>query len=318
MLSFRSLAGAGVALALAVAAIPASAQDFPNGPIEVINNSKPGGGSDIFLRFATEKAGEILGADFIHLSKTGGVATNTLKYVEGKPADGQTLFIVNAGTALTMMRGSVDLTIDDIVPLVRGTRDPMFVVVKAGKYDGAESFLEAARGGQIKQAGTNVGGNPHVAALLFRNAVGMENQVYVPFEKSGEIVINIVNENVDVSLLNYDEFSSQAGAGEVEALMVLGSERADVAPDVPTGMELGIDLDIPVVRGIGVLAGTPDDVVEKLEAALLESMRSEGYLEYLAGSGQDESAIAGRDAWTEQFKKMNDGYQSVAQALMGG
>lgn len=317
---FKSLTGVAVAAAMSLSVIPgaSSAQEFPNGAIEVINNSKPGGGSDIFLRFATEKAAEILGTDFIHLSKTGGVATNTLKYVAGKPADGQTLFIVNAGTALTMMRGTVDLTIDDIVPLVRGTQDPMFVVTKAGKYEDAEAFLEAARNGQIKQAGTNVGGNPHVAALLFRNAVGMQEQVYVPFEKSGEIVINIVNENVDVSLLNFDEFASQASAGEVEALMVLGSERADVAPDVPTGMEVGIDLDIPVVRGIGVLAGTPEDVIEMLEAALLESMNSEGYLEYLAGSGQDASAIAGREAWTQQFKKMNDGYQSVAQDLMGG
>ena len=61
MLNFRTLAGAGVAIALTLAAIPSQAQDFPNGPIEVINNSKPGGGSDIFLRFATEKAAEILG-----------------------------------------------------------------------------------------------------------------------------------------------------------------------------------------------------------------------------------------------------------------
>ena len=299
------------------AAIPAAmADDFPNGPIEVINNSKPGGGSDIFLRFATEKAAEILGTSFIHQSKTGGVATNTLKYVSGKPADGQTLFIVNAGTALTMMRGTVDLTKDDIVPIVRGTIDPEFIVVKAGRFADAAAFLEFARAKPVKQAGTKVGGNPHVSALILRDAVGMTNQVYVPFEKSGEIVINVINGNVDVALLNYDEYISQANAGEVEALAILTPERSTNAPDIPTGHEVGIPVNISVVRGIGVLKGTPEPVIAKLEAALLESMNSEGYLEYLAGSGQDASSIAGREAYTAQFEAMHAGYQAVAKDLL--
>lgn len=318
MFKINTLAAAITGIAISVAAIPAQAEEFPNGPIEVINNSKPGGGSDIFLRFATEKASEILGADFIHQSKTGGVATNTLKYVSGKPADGQTLFIVNAGTALTMMRGSVELTKEDIVPLVRGTIDPEYIVVKAGRFADAAAFVEYAKNNSVKQAGTKVGGNPHVSALRMRDAVGMSNQVYIPFEKSGEIVINVINGNVDVALLNYDEFISQAKAGQVEALAVLTPERSTNAPDVPTGHEVGIAVDIAVVRGIGVLKGTPEAVINKLESGLLESMNSSGYLEYLAGSGQDASSIAGREAFGAEFEAMYEGYLAVAKDLLGG
>lgn len=316
MFQFKSLIGSIAGVALAVAALPALADDFPSGPIEVINNSKPGGGSDIFLRFATENAGPLLDTDFIHLSKTGSVATNALKYVAGKDSDGQTLFLVNAGTALTMMRGKGDLTRDDIIPLVRGTVEAEFVVVQAGRFADAAAFVEYARTNKVKQAGTKVGGNAHVSALLMRNAVGMTDQVYVPFEKSGEIVINIINGNVDVALLNYDEFASQAG--QVEALAVLMPERATNAPDVPTGHEAGIPLNTPNVRGIGVRAGTPDAVVDKLEAALLESMQSDTFVDYLKGSGQDLSSIAGREAFGAQFDEMYDGYQSIAQDLMGG
>ncbi|MDE0111927.1 MAG: tripartite tricarboxylate transporter substrate-binding protein [Albidovulum sp.] len=199
MIYTRMIAAIGSAAMISVAALSCAtqAEDFPSGPIEVINNSKPGGGSDIFLRFATEKAADILGTEFIHQSKTGGVSTNTLKYVSSRPADGHTLLIVNAGTMLTMMRGTVDLALDDIEPLVRSTIDPNFVVVKAGRYADAARFIEAAQNNTIKQAGTKVGGNPHVNALLFRNAVGMKKQVYEPFEKSGEIVINLINGNVD-------------------------------------------------------------------------------------------------------------------------
>ena len=318
MLNFKMLASAAMAVLVGSAAVPALtfAQDFPNRPIEVINNSKPGGGSDIFLRFATEKAAEILGTEFIHQSKTGGVSTNTLKYVSSKPADGHTMFIVNAGTALTMMRGTVDLKIDDIIPLVRGTIDPEFVVVKKGKYADAAAFIKAAQTGPIKQAGTKVGGNPHVSALIMRDAIGMKNQVYVPFEKSGEIVINIINGNVDVALLNFDEFTAQAKAGEVEALAILMPERSTNSPDIPTGDEVGIPVDIAVVRGIGVMKGTPEPIVEKLEAALLESMKSKSYLDYLAGSGQTAASIAGRKEWTEQVQAMSAKYQSVAADLV--
>lgn len=316
MLNLNSLTGATVGLVMMVAASPAVSADYPNGPIEVINNSKPGGGSDIFLRFATEKAADILGTEFIHQSKTGGVATNTLKYVSSKPADGQTLVIVNAGTALTMMRGTVDLTKEDIVPLVRGTIDPEFIVVKAGRFKDAAEFVAYAQENSVKQAGTKVGGNPHVSALIFRNAVGMKEQVYIPFEKSGEIAINVINGNVDVALLNYDEFEAQARAGELQALAILTPERSANSPDVPTGHEAGIPVDIAVVRGIGVMKGTPEPVIEKLEAALMESMKSQGYLDYLAGSGQTEASIAGRETFSKQFEAMYEGYQAVAADLL--
>ena len=176
----KTLLGLALGAALGIAGLAAQADDFPNGPIEVINNSKPGGGSDIFLRFATEGASEILGASFIHQSKTGGVATNTLNYVAGKPADGQTLFIVNAGTALTMMRGTVALTKEDIVPLVRGTIDPEFLVVQAGRFADAAAFIEYAKANVVKQAGTKVGGNPHVSALIMRDAIGDEKPSLCP------------------------------------------------------------------------------------------------------------------------------------------
>ncbi|MDB6178427.1 tripartite tricarboxylate transporter substrate binding protein [Paracoccus sp. Z330] len=318
---YRLMDGMKLVAAVAIVSCGASqvvADDFPSGPIEVINNSKPGGGSDIFLRFATEAAAEILDTSIIHLSKTGGVATNTLKYVQSKPADGHTLFIVNAGTALTMMSGSIDMDQDDIIPLVRGTVEPEFIVVQAGRFEGGADFIEYAKSNPIKQAGTKVGGNAHVNALIMKNTIGMAQQTYVPFEKSGEIVINVINGNVDVALLNHEEFASQAAAGQVDVLAVLLPERLENMPEVPTGHEIGLPMDSPQIRGLGVRAGTPEEVVDKLEAALLESMKSDTYVEYLKGSGQDLTSVTGRDAFGAEFKTMYDNYQSIKKELLGG
>lgn len=187
--------------------------------------------------------------------------------------------------------------------------------MKADRFEDAAAFIEHAQNNSVKQGGTNVGGNPHVAALLFRNAVEMQNQVYIPFEQSGEIVINLVNGNVDVSLLNFEEFESQWKAGEVEPLAILVGERSDAAPDVPTSQEIGLDLDLAVVRGIGVMKGTPPEAVAQLEAALMESMNSETYLNYLAGAGQTAASIAGSEAFTAQLERLNEGYKAVAEEL---
>lgn len=117
------------------------------------------------------------------------------------------------------------------------------------------------------------------------------------------------------ALLNYDEFEAQRAAGEVQALAILTPDRSTNSPDIPTGHEVGIALDSAVVRGMGVMAGTPEHIIEALEAALLESMKTEEYLNYLAGSGQTAESIAGRVEWTAQVKAMNEGYQAIAEEM---
>jgi putative tricarboxylic transport membrane protein len=290
------------------------ADEFPNGPIEVINNSKPGGGTDVFLRFATEGAGEILGTDMLVLSKTGGVATNALKYVDSKPRDGQTIFSLLPGHLLTLMRGTTDLTLDDIVPVVRGSVDPALVVVKSDTYKDIQNLIDSGKSGSIKMGGTKVGGNAHVGALLFAKKADL-NQVYVPFQGSGEIAINLISGRIDVALLNYDEIESHLKQGTVEVLAVLSDKRLGALPDVPTGAEVGVPVNVVSVRGIGVLKGTPEDRIDMLENALLEGMKTEDYIHYLEGSGQTTDSIAGREEWTAQIKEMYANYQEVGEEL---
>lgn len=294
---------------------PVLAQEFPSGPIEVINNSKPGGGTDVFLRFATENVGDILGTDMVIQSKTGGVATNALNYVDSRERDGHTVFSLLPGHLLTIVRGKVDVAFEDIIPLVRGTIDPEFLVVKTGSYADLDAFVDAAASGSIKQGGTGVGGNAHVASLVMANKLGMTKQTYIPFDKSGEIALNLASGRINVALLNFSEFESMMGAGELTPLAVLHDERLKNAPDVPTAIELGYDLKLATVRGLGVLKGTPEPIIAKLEAAFLESMNSKEYLDYLAGSGQGPDSVAGREEWTAMIKEMNESYLAIAKQV---
>lgn len=296
-------------------AASAMAADFPSKPIEVINNSKPGGGTDVFLRFATEETAKILGTDMLVMSKTGGVATNALKYVASKPRDGHTVFSLLPGHLLTILRGTTDMSFDDIVPVVRGTIDPEYVAVKADGFATMKDLIEESKKRAIKIGGTKVGGNAHIASLLFARKAGLEKMVYVPFQKSGEIAINLVSGRIDVSLLNYSEIESQVASGGAKLLAVLQPNRLDNTPDVPTGHEVGVPFNAATIRGIGVLKGTPEPVIAKLEKAFLEGMNTPGYLKYLEGAGQTSASVAGREEWTAQIKELFANYQEMGEEL---
>ncbi len=304
------------ALSALLFAAPTQAQsNFPSQDIEVINNSKPGGGTDIFLRFATAEASKILGAKMLVISKTGGVATNALKYVASKPRDGHTVFSLLPGHLLTIMRGTTDLTIDDIVPVVRGTIDPELFVVKADAFNSVKELVATSKTRSIKIGGTKVGGNAHVASIILARKAGIEKYTYVPFRKSGEIVLNIASGRIDAALLNFDEVVSQLKSGSVKILASMTPKRLSALPDVPTGHEVGIPYNAAVIRGIGVMKGTPEPVIAALEKAFTEGMNKPSYLKYLNGAGQSASSIAGRAEWTAQIKEMYANFQEIGEEL---
>jgi tripartite-type tricarboxylate transporter receptor subunit TctC len=292
-----------------------SAEEFPSQAIELINNSKPGGGTDVFLRMASIKAGKITGQDIIIKSKSGGVATNALKYVASRPRDGYTVFSLLIGHAITILKGTTDLSVDDIVPLVRGTEDPNSIVVKAGAYGSMEDLLAAGKTEKLKIGGTKIGGANHIAALLFQRKAGLDEITYVPFKSAGEIVTNLVGGRIDIAILNYSEFESQHKAGTVTALAALAPERLAPMPDVPTGHEVGVPLNSQTVRGLGVMKGVPEERIAALEKIFLEAMEADVYQNYLNGSGMDSSSVAGREEWTKQFKEMFSQIEEIAPEL---
>lgn len=269
----------------------------------------------MFLRFAIENVAEDLDTHMLVQSKTGGVATNALKYVMSKPRDGHTIFALLPGHLLTIMQGNTELTLDDIVPVVRGMISPELLIVKAGKYSSLQEYIESGNLKKIKVGGTGVGGHAHLSSLIFAKKAGIKNHVYVPFQKAGEITINIASGRIDGGLMNLGEVESQLEQGSLEVLAVLSKERLKALPEIPTALEMGVPYTAATIRGIGVLKGTPEDRIDALERALLSSMNSEGYLKFLNRAGQTASSIAGRKEWTEQITQLANDYREIGEEL---
>ena len=318
--SFLTLArrGAlGAALALPLIGAAQAQDDFPSQPIEIINMSSPGGGTDIFLRTLAICAQEELGTEIVVLSKTGGLGAAMINYAANRERDGHTLIALNVGAYVTADKGKTPVKAEELIALVRGTEDPQFLIAKADSpLADAKTFIEEGRKRPIRIGGTHVGGVDWTAGMLFTRRAEFEQPLYVPFGGGAEIVTNVIGGNLEVGLLNYSEAQAQIEAGEVVPVLVMSERRFAKSPDTPTAVELGVDARMATLRGVGALKGVPEERLEKLESAFLKAMECEEYQNYLASNGLSPDSIADGETYGAQIVESAAAYLEVESAEM--
>ena len=298
----RSLAF-GTALA-AVAAVPATAQDFPSRTIEVVTHAGNGGGTDVTARMMMIRARRALDSDMVVVNRRGGGGATAMDYYLTLPADGHSILTYTIGHAATMALGNTELTLDDIRPIARATDDPQILMTRCGIYGSAEAFVDAQREEPLTYGTTHLGGIDDVSAFMFAVRGGLATPNILPFEGGGELATQLVAGAVDVAVLNLAEASSQIEAGEVCPIVVMAPERMSALPDVSTAQELGIDANFSTVRGFVVHADTPDEIAMQIEEALLASMNHSVFQSFLVSAGLDSTSVAGADVWGAQINSM--------------
>lgn len=298
----RSLAF-GTALA-AVAAVSASAQDFPSRTIEVVTHAGNGGGTDVTARMMMIRARRSLDSDMVVVNRRGGGGATAMDYYLTLPPDGHSILTYTIGHAATMALGNTELTLDDIRPIARATDDPQILMTRCGTYDSAEAFVDAQREEPLTYGTTHLGGIDDVSAFMFAVRGGLATPNILPFEGGGELATQLVAGAVDVAVLNLAEASSQIEAGEVCPIVVMAPERMSALPDVSTAQELGIDANFSTVRGFVVHADTPDEIAMQIEEALLASMNHSVFQSFLVSAGLDSTSVAGADVWGAQINSM--------------
>ncbi|QDY71180.1 Bug family tripartite tricarboxylate transporter substrate binding protein [Qingshengfaniella alkalisoli] len=298
----------GTATILALTAFPASvlAQEFPSGTIEVVTHSGAGGGTDTTARMMMSSVTEVLGADMVVVSKQGGTGAVAMEYVNSRPADGHTILVWTTGHAVTQAKGSAT-DAEGFIPIARGTNDPQVLMTKCNSFDGTQAFIDAQTDDTLRYGVTQVANIDDVSAFMFNKAAEIQPPEIIPFEGGGDLLTNLVGGNVDVAVLNYGEAAAQIDAGEVCPMVVMGTDRLATAPETPT------TADFATVRGFAVKAGTPDDIVEALRAAIVEGMESDAYVEFLATQGLEPNSVAGADVWGNQ---MNNSVKQMREALI--
>jgi len=281
--SLRSIAALMLG-ALALAAMhagAASAQSYPSRPIRVIVPQPPGGGTDIVARVVSDKLSQQLNQQVIVDNRVGGGTVVGTDLAAKAAPDGYTLLMgLNANMAVnpSLFDKLPYDPIKDFTPVAMIVTFPFLVVVNNDFPAKSIAELIAVgklKPGQIHFASAGNGTGQHLSMEYFK-LLTKTNFVHVPYRGAQAAYADVISGQVPVFFDNIAAAMPQAKAGRVRALAVTTAERSPVAPDVPTVAESGLPgFEYHTWFGMWAPAGTPRDIVEKLNGEIRKAMAAE-------------------------------------------
>ena len=286
------------ALVLCGVLIPAApavwAQAYPAKPVRMIAASSPGSAVDIVARIVAQKLSEQIGQQVIVDNRAGAGGNLGAELAAKAVADGYTLFMGTPAHAINTglyRKLNYDL-IRDFAPVSQVTSGQYAVVVHPSlpvKSIKELIALARARPGQLNYASAGSGNATHLAGELFNSAARIK-LVHVPYKGSGPAVTDLVGGQVQLMFGNLVAVLPQYKAGRLRALAVTGEKRTAAAPALPTVSEAGVP-GYSVISWFGVLApaGTPREIITRLNAELIQAMRAPEMRDKLAGDGAEPS-----------------------------
>ena len=286
---------------LAIASSAAIAQAFPSKPIRIIVPFTPGSATDTMARPIADKLSGALGQQVLVENRPGAGGTIGIAALAKSPADGYTVAVVSTGHVVNpvLYAGLPYDTIRDFNGVSPLASLPSVLVVSPSL--GARSVQELvamamARPGQLNYATAGIGSGAHISAEKFRMATGIQ-AVHVPLKGSPESLTETMGGRTHFTWTPISTAVGQIRGGQLLALAVSTPKRSPAFPEVPTIAEAGFP------RGefnfwVGMLApaGTPKDVLARLNGEIQRALQAPDMSERLAKLGAEPMAMS-----AEQF-----------------
>jgi tripartite-type tricarboxylate transporter receptor subunit TctC len=256
--------------AASVAAAPrfARAEAYPTRPVRLIVPFAPGGGTDLCAHLLGEWLAQRLGQPFLVINRTGAASNVGTDVVVKAAPDGYTLLAFDPSAAInaTLYANLGFVFLRDIAPVALIMRTPILMAVHPSlPAKSVAEFIAYAKAnpGKINMSSGGVGSTPHVSGELFKMMTGTQ-LVHVPYRGSGPARVDLLGGQVQ---LMFDPIASTLGhvkAGQLRALAVASATRSEVLPDVPIIAETVPGYESDTWYGIGAPAGTPPEIVDRL------------------------------------------------------
>jgi tripartite-type tricarboxylate transporter receptor subunit TctC len=290
-----------VGVALALAASVAAAQAYPTKPIRFVVPFPPGGSADVLARTVGAKLATALGQPVVIDNKPGAGGILGADSVAKSPADGHTLLFANTNIAINPSLYSklpYD-TASAFTPVVLMVLVPNLLLVADDVPANSVAELTAlakAKPGALNYASAGNGTFPHLAVELYKLQAGV-SITHVPYKGAAPAMNALLGKEVQV--LSNDLLNAQqhVKAGKIRALAITGQTRSAVMPNVPTMAEAGLKDYVAVGwQGVMVPAGTPPEVVARLNAEMNKILKDPAVRDSLTSQGLE---VAG--GTTRQF-----------------
>lgn len=306
---------AGVVCALPFTA--AADNHFPEKPVRLVVPFGAGGGTDSLARAmqAAIEEHDLMSQPLVVNNATGaGGAVGSRQVLSAEP-DGHTILQIHQEMFAAAAIGRVNYTPLDFEPVIQISEACMFVAVPADSpFDTLEEMLDFAREnpGRFKQA-DDIGGATHFPSVRLMNVADAEWPI-VPTGATSARFASLEGGFTQMAFMSPGWI--ERAEGKLKPLAVLGNQRYDFAPDIPTAKELGYDVTSCLSRRIWAPGGTPQDVVEILADTFEAAANTDDVRGYLERVGETHSIVRGdelRSAVETEFEN----FMSVAEAVKG-
>jgi len=305
--------------ALAAAALPAAAQNYPKQPIHVIVGFAAGGGTDIAARMIGQKLSDALGQPVIVENRPGAGGTTGNGVVAKATPDGYTLLMTAAGPHAIAPSLYKTLPYDvfrDYAPIALVAENQYVLLAHPSVPVKSVSELIAwtkAQKDPPTYSSAGIGTPAHLAAELFASMAGVK-LLHVPYRGAAPALNGLLSGDVKILFSELSVASPHLGTDKVKALAVTSLGRSPLAPNLPTLDESGLKgYEALVWQGLLAPAGTPADIVNRLNAETQKILKMPDVKDKFAnlgvvvapGSPQDFDAVIRRDVakWAKVIKE---------------
>jgi tripartite-type tricarboxylate transporter receptor subunit TctC len=295
---FLHLAAGATALTLAPRS--ASALDYPTRPPHIVVGFPPGLSPDIIARLVAQSVSERLGQQFIVDNRPGAASNIGTEFVAHATPDGYTLLLIVSANAInaTLYQHLNFEFARDLTPVASIGRTPFVIVVNPdfGVKSVPELIAYAkANPGKLNIASAGVGTGPHVACELFKMMTGTD-MVQVPYK--GSYMTDLLGGQIPLAFAPIVQIIADVRAGKLIAIGVTTPTRSDAAPDIPAIAEFVPGYAAAGWYGMCAPTGTPDEIINKLNAAISAAVTDPALKTKLLGQGVETVAMP-----VNEFKK---------------
>jgi len=306
-----------VALAAALMAGSAFAQAWPSKPVTLVVPFPAGGTTDVLARALADKLQQSLGQPVIVESKPGAGATLGADYVAKSKPDGYTLLVgaVHHTIATSVYKKLPYDFQKDLMPITTIAMVPNVLVVNATTSAKSVAELVAllkTKPDQFSYGSNGNGTAQHLIGTQFQTATGTQLQ-HIPYKGSAPMATDLLGGQITLSFDTVTPVLPHIQAGKLRPLAVTTGKRSSALPDVPTLDEAGLKgFDMGTWFGVLAPAGTPKEIVSRLNAEMVKVIQSPDFRKRMAEIGAEPIGNS-IDQMTQQIKDDTGRYAKLVK-----
>ncbi|MCF0262207.1 MAG: tripartite tricarboxylate transporter substrate binding protein [Sphaerochaetaceae bacterium] len=291
-------------VALASVFAQAAVEDnFPSKTVEATVGWSAGGGGDIVFRAMASVFPKYANNQPMVIKNINGASgiTGAIEFLEASKDGYSIMHWNNASLSKTHLSETPVTGADTFVPVCQIVASYNYLVVPAdSKYQTLQDFIDDVLANPDKITVGNAGaqGGNHLAALLFEKEIGAKF-VHVPFSGGGPAITGLLSGQVDAVMANAPEGITNVQNGQLRILAVFAENRYSAFPEVPTGIECGVNCVLPQWRVVVCPPDTPAAVVEKLAAIIKQCVEDPEFVS--AMESQSVEVVYKNPAETAKF-----------------